>query len=441
MSLLTHAIESLIEKIENGQVSTDQRISLPVNLAPDFSAIDWLQQQTLYPRFYWQSRDQREEVIALEKIVTFTDPIAAYAVLGSQQRVWGGKAFDSEHAKTRHQSSYFFLPTIELMRQDEHWTLNANVSDDPLHTIRILKKLISTQPSTLDVGASALPKANSVEYTPQFDEWQHILEKALASIEANEFEKVVLARKTTVELEQPLAPTQLLKASRDRNHGSFHFLFSLSPDESFVGSTPERLYCRNGDMLETEALAGTVGRSDDPVEDQNLSDWLLNDDKNLRENQIVVNDIIERLAPYTESVDVQPQAQLIKLRRVQHLKRHIHGNLSLGVKGVQLLGALQPTAAIAGLPREESLNFIRIHEPFTRGWYSGSVGYFGHHKAEFCVAIRSAVIHDKHVKLYAGAGIVPGSEAEFEWQELNRKTATLLNLISDYPIEDEANNR
>ncbi|WP_086982891.1 isochorismate synthase [Vibrio aphrogenes] len=433
MSALHQVIERLIKRIRQGLVPNETRISESVDLPHDFSAVDWLSGQELYPRFYWQSRDAREEVVALAQIHTFTDPLAAYTMLGEEQRVWGGKAFDSEHAKTTHQSSYFFLPKIELIRQDDQWTLNANVSGDGTRTIAALTSL-NSQYQALE---SLMPQPSYVVFSPQFDEWKHILSKALSAIDANEFEKVVLARKTVVELAKPISAVQLLKSSRDLNLDSFHFLFSLAPNQSFVGSTPERLYRRLGDMVETEALAGTIGRSDDPQEDHQLASWLLNDDKNQRENQIVVNDIIERLTPYTESIEVQPDAQLIQLRKVQHLKRHIHGNLSLGVKGVQLLSALQPTAAIAGLPREDSLNFIRMNEPFTRGWYSGSVGYFGHNKAEFCVSIRSASLVDNTVKLYAGAGIVAGSEAEFEWQELNRKTATLLNLITDYPIEQE----
>ncbi|WP_105902409.1 isochorismate synthase [Vibrio gangliei] len=433
MSELHLVIERLIQRIRHGQVSSEQRISEVVPLPSDFSAIDWLAEQTLYPRFYWQSRDEREEVIALAQIHTFTDPLAAYTVIGEHQRVWGGKAFDSEHAKTTHQSSYFFLPKIELIRQDGQWTLNANLSVDRERTIQALQQLKAQYP----IIEPLVIQPSNVHFSPQFDEWQHILTKALNAIEAGEFEKVVLARKTLVELAKPIRATQLLKSSREKNRHSFHFLLSLAENQSFVGSTPERLYRRLGEMIETEALAGTIGRGNDPVEDKKLADWLLNDDKNRRENQIVVDDIIERLAPYTENIDVQEQAQLIQLRKVQHLKRHIAGQLSPGIRGVQLLGALQPTAAIAGLPRQDALNFIRMNEPFTRGWYSGSVGYFGHNKAEFCVSIRSASLVDNTVKLYAGAGIVAGSEAEFEWQELNRKTATLLNLISDYPIENE----
>jgi menaquinone-specific isochorismate synthase len=127
---------------------------------------------------------------------------------------------------------------------------------------------------------------------------------------------------------------------------------------------------------------------------------------------------------------VQPQAHLICLRQVQHLKRKIYASLSPGVNGVHLLGALQPTAAVAGLPREEALQYILSNEPFCRGWYAGSMGYISHQKAEFCVAIRSASMMGNQINLYAGAGILPGSDAEFEWQELDRKMSTLLSLFN-----------
>ncbi|WP_153447397.1 isochorismate synthase [Vibrio algicola] len=433
MSDLHQVILSLIERVENGQAADGNRLSKSVTIPNDFCSIDWLEAQPLFPKFYWQSRDGREEVVALEQLHAFTDPSAAYTILGDNQRVWGGKAFDNEQSKTQRQSCYFFLPIVELIRQDDNWSLNINLSSDVQRTLQVLHHL-KTQYSPIP---PLQPQVGNIHYSPQFNEWQHIVNKALSAIDNDQFEKVVLARKTNVELPAPIRATHLLKASRAINHNSFHFLLSFSEHHGFMGSTPERLYSRIGESLATEAVAGTIGRSDDAQEDARLSQWLLSDDKNLRENQIVVDDIVQCLAPYTSNIDVQPDAALIQLRKVQHLIRPIHANLSSNVKGVQLLSALQPTAAMAGLPRDDAIQFIRTNEPFTRGWYSGSVGYFGHDKAEFCVAIRSALINDNTVKLYAGAGIVPGSEAQYEWQELNRKTATLLSLISDHNDNEE----
>ena len=59
------------------------------------------------------------------------------------------------------------------------------------------------------------------------------------------------------------------------------------------------------------------------------------------------------------------------------------------------------------------------------------MGFISHQRAEFCVAIRSALILNDHVQLFAGAGIVPGSVADHEWQELDKKMSTLLTLISE----------
>ncbi|EDP57349.1 chorismate-binding protein, partial [Vibrio sp. AND4] len=111
----------------------------------------------------------------------------------------------------------------------------------------------------------------------------------------------------------------------------------------------------------------------------------------------------------------------------------INAELKPGINGVQLLATLQPTAAVAGLPRTESMQFILNNEPFARGWYAGSMGYISHERAEFCVAIRSALVLNDQLQLFAGAGIVPGSIAEHEWAELDKKMSTLLSLISDLP--------
>ncbi|MGL5309601.1 MAG: chorismate-binding protein, partial [Plesiomonas shigelloides] len=99
----------------------------------------------------------------------------------------------------------------------------------------------------------------------------------------------------------------------------------------------------------------------------------------------------------------------------------------------QCLTWLHPTAAVAGLPREPARRFIHEHEPFERGWYAGSVGHISRERAEFTVAIRSALIQQNQVHLFAGAGIVPGSDPEAEWQEIERKAAGLRTLLEpDY---------
>jgi len=427
LSHFSQAINELINQVTHAK-EQDIRIAQPISCASDFVCIDWLEAQPHFPKFYWQSRDTREEVVALGKVHAFSDPAPAYTLLGNNQRIWGGKSFDSlPESNTSGLSAYFFLPQIELVRFDDVWSLCVNIADNKESIIAALENLCIDIPPLLPISSYI----QSIEHTPNEKQWHHQINDVLAKIKQKEFKKVVLARKSVVELDSDMSAAQLLKSSCAENKHSFHFLFALDDAQAFIGSTPERLYYRNGQELETEALAGTIGRGDNVQHDLELADWLAQDPKNLIENQYVVDDIIDRLTLHSDTVESQNNARPVRLRKVQHLKREIHAHLKKGVNGVQLLSALQPTAAVAGLPREAAIKYIQENEPFSRGWYSGSMGYISHQKAEFCVAIRSALVTEVGLQLYAGAGIVKGSKASVEWIELDRKMATLLSLLQE----------
>ncbi|MGF1778056.1 isochorismate synthase MenF [Vibrio nomapromontoriensis] len=430
MSHLEPAIIQLLDKLKSVPPGT-KRLEQPLDGKPKSSSIDWLDVQPHYPKFYWQSRDTREEVVALGQLHTFSEPAPAYAILGHNQRVWGGRSFDGHTAKNRRcMPAFFFLPQIELIRFDKGWRLAVNIGTNVDISIRALQRLIVSHQDLPPISTSVV----AMTHTPTEAKWGSLVDDVLQGIQQEKFKKVVLARKTSIDLQTPISPAQLLKASYLNNHHSFHFLMALSPKHSFVGSTPERLYRRRGQELETEALAGTIGRGGNASHDMQLSNWLTQDVKNINENQYVVDDIQQSLAPHSRTVAIEEELRLVRLRKVQHLKRNIHAQLNPGINGVQLLQALQPTAAVAGLPRQAAMQYIEQNEPFARGWYAGSVGYLSPDSAEFCVAIRSALIVEDQLQLFAGAGIVPGSVAEHEWQELDKKMSTLLSLITEHPL-------
>jgi menaquinone-specific isochorismate synthase len=425
------AIDHLIQTIQN---ASDAECRVRCTLSSKFEChlIDWLDAQPLYPKFFWHSRDGREQVVALGQLYTFLEPEPAYQILSNDQRVWGGRSFDGRSQKNpRCMSSLFFLPQVELICYEGVWSLAANIVKDRSRTIDALRKLRVNVQELAPIDTSI----QQLDHTPNFQQWHKLVGKALDHIDDNQFKKVVLARETVVAVDREISASQLLKSSYATNRDSFHFMLVMDSKHSFIGSTPERLYYRQQRTLHSEALAGTTGRSDNSEQDEKMSAWLGSDSKNLIENQYVVDDLVERLMPYSHHIVVEPQVQLVKLRKVQHLKRVITAELSPGVNGVQLLDALQPTAAVAGFPRQQALAFITECEPFPRGWYAGSIGYISHEEAQFCVAIRSALVTGNKIKLYAGAGIVPGSVAESEWQELDRKMATLLSLINDRSCE------
>jgi menaquinone-specific isochorismate synthase len=155
-----------------------------------------------------------------------------------------------------------------------------------------------------------------------------------------------------------------------------------------------------------------------------LADWLMKDDKNQRENMLVVEDICQRLQDDVRSLDVLPP-QVVRLRKVQHLRRCIW----------ELASLTMPLPASAAADRRGrritapgGAGIYYRHEPFTREWYAGSAGYLSLAQSEFCVALRSAQVENDTLRLYAGAGIVSGSDPEQEWQEIENKAAGLRSL-------------
>lgn len=426
MHQLSQAITALDELLCSLSTLPSQ-LSISFQWDENINPLAWFEAQTLYPKFYWRSRDGQEDVFVLGQLLTFSDPYAAEAMLKEKQRVWGGIRFRTEEKNgENHENGFFFLPKIEIQNQRGKWTLKINLA----HSVQATRVALSElQTSFHDLCANSYA-IQQIEHEPDYETWCALVNQALTSISQRDFQKVVLARKTRLKLNETLKPMLLLQKSQQQNHDCYHFMLAMNEKDCFLGSTPERLLLRQGQTLMTEALAGTARRGENGELDSLLECWLLQDNKNNIENQLVVDDIFSRLNSICSFVRVERVPHVIKLRQVQHLKRSISACLHQNIRDSHLLKTLHPTAAIAGYPRNNALDFIVEKETFKRGWYSGSVGYFSREKSEFCVSIRSAYLMDKSIDLYAGAGIVEGSEPEAEWQELNRKTATLQSFFA-----------
>ncbi len=204
----------------------------------------------------------------------------------------------------------------------------------------------------------------------------------------------------------------------------------MAEDEQgcFLGSTPERLYARQARQLNTEALAGTALVSDNPEHNRAQADWLLQDEKNIYENQLVADGICTNLQPFVDKISVG-NVGLKPLRQVQHLRREITALLKAECSDKDCLLAIHPTAAVAGLPQQKAEALLRQIENYDRGWYAGTLGFFDHRQAEFCVTIRSAQLEENKIRIFAGAGIVEGSVPLLEWHEIERKAAGLISLL------------
>ncbi|THD43175.1 isochorismate synthase MenF [Enterobacteriaceae bacterium ML5] len=412
-----------------------RQFSYSLQKQPDTGLLEWLSAQPCYPKFYWQQRDGHDEAAVCGDAYAFGDMQQAQDFIRQHRdipdlHIWGLNAFNGADAGGR-AANALFLPRIELCRSGTtYWlrcTLFSAVSlrEEARRTRLFLRSLVASH---------ALPPIMSRvvqhQHLPAEPQWNQLINRALKGIEQQQFDKVVLARKTTLTLSQPLNACAFLAASRAVNHHCYHFMLAFTPQQAFLGSSPERLFLRDHTELFTEALAGTVANHPDLQKARELGEWLLNDGKNQRENLLVVDDICQRLQGGAHSLDVMP-AEILRLRKVQHLRRSIHGELT-GADDAGCLQRLQPTAAVAGLPRQAAREFIAGHEPFDREWYAGSAGYLSTEQSEFTVALRSAAVKGHHLELYAGAGIVAGSDAAQEWQEIENKAAGLRTLLEEH---------
>jgi menaquinone-specific isochorismate synthase len=266
--------------------------------------------------------------------------------------------------------------------------------------------------------------------TREAGDYRAAVARALERIDAGEFRKIVLARAKDIQAEQSLHPLEMLNGLRQRFPDCYSFSFTDGKGPSFIGASPERLVRVSKNILETEALAGSMRRGASASEDAALAGALLASDKDRREQQEVLDDIVARLTPLGLTLEFSPKPQLRRLANVQHLHTPVRAALPEGVRLLDVLGALHPTPAVGGSPRDAAVAHIRELEGFPRGLYAGALGWMNARGGgEFFVGLRSALVEGSRARLYAGAGIVAGSTPEKEFAETELKFQAILEAL------------
>jgi isochorismate synthase len=289
---------------------------------------------------------------------------------------------------------------------------------------------------------AAAPSARRVSTTTVDEEseraiWRRRVAAATKSIRAGSLTKVVLARRRVFERRPAIDPTSVVAFARDRRPRCFNFWVGLG-ETSLVGSSPERLVRLGERRVLSGALAGSIRRGTDADEDRRLGEELLASAKNMREHLLVVEAVQESLRDAVRPLAVGRVRELVAFPESFHLFTPIEGELATALDTIELAGRLHPTPAVCGTPRTEAQRLIERDEP-DRGWYGGAVGWMGADgSGEFTVAIRSALIDGPQVVLWAGAGIVEGSDPESELAETDDKMRALESALGPSTRNDDA---
>ncbi|MCQ1985656.1 isochorismate synthase MenF [Arthrobacter sp. zg-Y844] len=263
-------------------------------------------------------------------------------------------------------------------------------------------------------------------------EWKNAVARSVAHVAAGDLSKIVLARDIAVELGSPLVASQVLRELAVR----YRDCWTYSVD-GLIGSTPEMLIKVENGTAEARVLAGTLDRATAPADDPHYAKRVLaGSAKQQHEHQIAIDSLTRSLEPFTSSMTSHTEPFVLELPNVWHLASDVTAELARDAGGLiptplTLVEALHPTAAVCGFPTSVAGELISELEHMDRGPYSGPVGWMdAAGNGEWGIALRGAVIESRtEVRLYAGCGIVAGSNPAAELEETWSKFRPMLEAL------------
>lgn len=250
-------------------------------------------------------------------------------------------------------------------------------------------------------------------------------------IKAGDVFQILVANRTIVEAE--VDAYSFYRVLRAKNPSPYMYFLSFE-DFSIAGSSPEvMIKLENGEIL-IRPIAGTRKRGHDIQRDLELEHEMLNDPKERSEHIMLVdlarNDI-GRVSK-TGSVKVGDLMRVERYSHVMHMVSDVTGNLEENKTMFDLFRVTFTAGTMTGAPKIKAMEIIARLEGVKRGFYSGSVGYFGFDgNMDFAITIRTALVKKDMIVFQAGAGVVADSVPELELKEIKNKLAANLSSFED----------
>ncbi|GII78875.1 isochorismate synthase [Sphaerisporangium rufum] len=317
-------------------------------------------------------------------------------VPGSGPVAFGSFTFDPDVA-----GSVLVVPRVLLGRRGGHAWLTT-VGEPPIDLMAP-----AGTPGRVVYGDGSLS-------APQ---WQHAVARAVTEIRSGRLEKVVLARDLVATGERDIDVRLLLDRLARAYPGCYTFSCA-----GLVGATPELLVRHTGSAVESLVLAGTTYRGATAAEDRGQAAALFASAKDRHEHACAVASVRQALTPLCAALDIPAEPELLVLPNVQHLASRVRGRLADGASVLDVVAAMHPTAAVGGTPTGVALDVIRELEGMDRGGYAGPVGWIdGRGDGEWGIALRCAQVEGRRARLFAGCGIMGGSDPAAELAEAQAK--------------------
>ena len=287
----------------------------------------------------------------------------------------------------------------------------------------------AAQPELMEV-ADKIKNADFTfsEGTLSADEWKKRVAEAISRVASSAVDKVVLARDVNATSTAHIDVRPILRKLAHEYPSTWTFSV-----DGLVGATPELLLRLSRGMVTSRVLAGTIPKTGDDEKDLALAASLARSSKDLEEHEYAVRSVAEALDPFCSSTNVPESPFVLHLANVMHLATDVTGALvesKQHVDAFSLLKNLHPSAAVCGTPRNIAFDIIDEIEGLNRGRYAGPVGWIDSSgDGELGIALRCGQIKNRTIQIYAGCGIVAGSNPDKELEESNAKMIPMRSAL------------
>lgn len=269
-----------------------------------------------------------------------------------------------------------------------------------------------------------------------------LVNKAIEAISNHEFSKVVLSRKEVVSI-LDTTPISIFKRLLNSYQSAFTYIWYHPKVGLWLGATPETLLKMEDNRFSIMALAGT--------QDYKGTTEVIWNDKEIEEQQIVTDFIVQQLNSTTNNLKMSP-VETVRAGNLLHLRTMISAQLKTGATNLkELIFKLHPTPAVCGFPKQEAKEFIIKNETYHRDFYSGFLGELNFEKrlaprssrknienraytvtknsTQLYVNLRCMQIQQQNAHIYIGGGITEDSIAEDEWNETVSKSMIIKSIL------------
>ena len=347
----------------------------------------------------------------------------------------GGFSFDAGGPHTSRwegfPAAHMIVPRVHVTTSsDGSWLTVTRLADAPGPTDEALRNAVREAASsgTARNGNGSLGLKVVVDLPD--GQWRSIVSDAVSVIRSGDVKKIVLARSVSGAASHAIDPFDVLRRLESSQPDAFIYGYWRG-DKVFAGASPERLAKLEGRTILASSLAGTVRRGATPEDDAALADQLRRSSKDIAEHAAVRDMLHDVLSDVSDNVTSSDEPEVMRLSNVFHLHTEVKAELRNGSSLLDVVDLLHPTPAVGGSPRDAALEFIDEREELDRGWYAGPIGWVGAKDGEFAVALRSGVISGSGFSLFAGCGIVAGSDPELELTESELKLQPMKSAIAE----------